>query len=260
MSNLLKEFEEIKATHQNKIQSLETELNDGYFHTFLNLRKEYKEYIFELNDLFDKYDHIVPYELYEFFYRVSCGQYNLLFDYAEYVEGSGNLPGAFLKEAIADLEIWSIHTLLQLEKKNNYTKKDPSAQLLSLEAYDAILETQSNRTHTRGYAFREEKVSEAYASAARTILSNLGTDAAEKACAYYKTAKALLEASSASITHNSPVYYTYYISLYNLLRSYKQDIEKYGIACDFNIEQEISECVHKNYQQAHNLMCTLEDK
>ena len=55
MSNLLKEFEEIKATHQNKIQSLETELNDGYFHTFLNLRKEYKEYIFELNDLFDKY-------------------------------------------------------------------------------------------------------------------------------------------------------------------------------------------------------------
>lgn len=254
MANLLQEFEEIKATYQSKIESLENELNDGYFHTFLNLRNEYHKYISELNDLFEKYDHIVPYELYQFFHQVSCSQYNLLFDYAEYVEGSGNLPGAFLKEGIADLSLWSIYTLLQVEKTNNYKKQDPTAKLLSLEAYDAILETQRNYTHKRGYAFREEKVSEAYASAAHRILSMLGTEAADKAYAYYKAAKALLEASSASVAHNSMVYYTYYISLYNLLRSYKLDIEEYGIACDFDIDQEISQCVYQNYQQAQNLM------
>lgn len=253
MKSLAVEFNEIQEKYQSAIEKLNNELSCGYFHTFLNLRQEYSKYIRDLEDLFHEYDYIVPYKIYEEFYKVSDQKYKLLLYYSRYVRGSGNLPGAFLREAISDFKLWSIHTLLVLEQKNAYIENGATDKLLSVEAYDAILETQNHYKDLRGYALNEKKVSEEYVSAAREILLFLGEVVLDKAYEYYKTAIALLKASSANSTHHSADYYTYYISMYNLLNSYKEDIEQYGVRCDFDIDEEICECLYENYRQAQGV-------
>lgn len=253
---LYSKFEKIKENHQGKIKSLDEELTEhGYFHTFLNLRKEYSDFICDLKDLFDEYNYCVPYELYDFFYQVSILKYGLLFTYAEYVEGSGNLPGAFLKEAITDIELWSIDTLLMLEKTNNYK----NGQLLSIEIYDAILEAQKDFLNCIGYALNEKNVSQSYAFAAHNILLFLGKETTDKAYEYYKTAFELLESSRTSSEYNSQIYYTYYTTLYIFLYQYKSDIEEYGVACDFDIDQKIYDCLHDNYRQAQETLARYND-
>lgn len=249
MKNITVEFEKIKEEHQTNIETLDNELEDGYLPDMLKLRKAYSKYIFDLNNLFDKYDYIAPYELYKAFYQVSVQRYNLLFGYSECIN-SGNLAGAFFKEAVSDFELWSVNTLLQLESNNNYKDKDPSIEFFSIQAYDIILETKNNYKNSRGYAIDEQTVSEAYAHAAHIILSHLGSAVADKAFEYYKKALALLKESSADSSYHSWTYYTYYIALYDFLLSYKSDIEEYGVACDFDIDQEMYECMYNNYRQA----------
>ena len=253
MKSLEVKFNEIQEKYQSAIQELNNELSCGYFHTFLNLRQKYSKYICDLEDLFHEYDYIVPYKIYEEFYKVSVQKYNLLFDYSKYVRGSGNLSGAFLKEAIGDLKLRGIHTLLVLEQKNAYIESGDTIKLLSVEAYDAILETQNNYKDLRGYALNRIKVSEEYVFAAREILSFFGTGVSDKAYEYYKTAVTLLKESSANNAHHAADYYTYYITMYNLLNSYKEDIDQFGLKCDFDIDQEIYDCLHKNYRQAQEL-------
>ena len=119
MNNLMVEFEELKTKHQTDIEILKDKMQDGYLPDMLKLRKAYSKYISELNNIFDKYDYIVPYELYKFFYQLSAKRYNLLFGCSERIK-SGNLAGAFLKEAIGDLERGSISTLLLIEQTSNY--------------------------------------------------------------------------------------------------------------------------------------------
>lgn len=251
MENLQIKFKEIQDKYDVKILSLKEELNNhGYFHTLLNLRKQYSLYINELNRLFEEYDYILSYILYQEFYKVCVKKYNLFFSYSKYVKGSGNLPGAFLEEAIHDLEVYCIHTLLLLERNNTYEMEDSTIQLLSIQAYDAILETKRQYSCILGYAIDEIEVSKDYQYAAHNLLSFLGDKVADKAYEYYNSAIDLLKESSASATHNSFVYYTYYITMYNLLDSYKYDIDKYNLKCDFDIDKEIYECMYKNYRQA----------
>ena len=252
MKDLQLEFEEIKERHESKIKALKESFKDGYIPDLLNLRKEYNLYVSDLYNLFDDYNYVAPYELYKFFYQVSAKRYNLLFSCSERIH-SGNLAGAFLKEAVGDLELTGIHTLLCLERENNYIDKDPSHTLLSIESYDAILETQSQFKNSMGYAIDEEKLSNAYADAASKILSFLGSKVVDKAQEYYKTAIDLLKSSRASIKYHSGGYYTYYVALYKLLVSYRSAIEEYGVACDFDIDREIYECTHENYRQAQSL-------
>jgi hypothetical protein len=250
MNDLKTKFKKIQNKYQSKIKALNEELKEGYFHTFLNLRQQYGKYINELNDLFDEYEYIVPYEIYKTFFEVSLLKYKLLIHYAKYVEGSGNLPGCFLKEANRDLKLWSITTLLFVEQKNEYTKENATIQLLSIKAYDAILENQKLCKNLKGYALSGIKVSEEYATAASEILSFLGASVADKAYEYYNIAIKLLKETAAEASHNSITYYTYYITMFKLLSSYKDDINEYGIKCDFDIDQEIYECLYKNYRQA----------
>ena len=251
MNNLMVEFEELKTKHQTDIELLKDKMQDGYLPDMIKLRKAYSKYISELNNIFDKYDYIVPYELYKFFYQLSAKRYNLLFGCSERIR-SGNLAGAFFKEAIGDLELWSISTLLLIEQKNNYINEYPTVEVFSIQAYDAILETLNNYKNRMGYAITEKEVSKDYARAAHEILSHLGSAVADKAYEYYKTAIALLEESSGNASYNSLTYYTYYIALYELLLSYKSDIEDYGVACDFDIDERICECMYNNYRQAQS--------
>lgn len=250
MENLKYEFEKICEEYEGTIQPLVDELsNDYYMQTLLNLRSTYACCVRDLDRLFKKNDYITPYEMYQFFYRLSCKSYDLMFSYAEYTEGSGNLPRAFLKEAIGDLS-WCINTLLELERKNAYKTNNSTTQYLSIELYDAILETQKEHLKKAGYAFDELEVGNAYATAAHKILSRLGSEAADKAYEYYTIAVELIKKSSASALHHSGTYYTYYVTLYHLLVSYKDDIDEYGAKCEFDIDQEIYKCIYQNYRQA----------
>ena len=250
MKSLQNKFKEIQEKYQIQIKSLNEELKNGYFHTLLNLRQVYSKYLHELDNLFEENEYIVDYDMYNEFYKVSVHKYNLFFKYADYVKGCGNLPGAFLGQAFSDFTLMSMDTLLLLEKNNDYLNVDTNYQLLSLQAYDAILETQKQYKDIMGYGYDEIEISKNYEFAAKKVLLFLGNSVADKAYEYYKAAITVLKESSASGVHNSHVYYTYYITLYTLLNSYKNDIEEYGLKCDFDIDQEIYECMYNNYRLA----------
>ena len=237
--DLFLRFEIIKNKYQSKTQSLHEELSQDCMHTFLDLQYEYKQCVFELDELFEKYDYIIPYEMYQFLYDISFYRYNHLFAYSEYVNGykCEDLAEAILKEAISYLELLCTD-LLELEQKNDYKEKKLTNQLLSIQAYDEILKVQDTW--------------EEYVSAAQNILSYLGPTVADKAYDYYKKAYKLLESSSASYEYNSMEYYTYYITLYDFLLKYKSSIDNYGVTCDFDIDQKIYECMHNNYRQAQS--------
>ena len=156
-----------------------------------------------------------------------------------------------MKEAISDLELWSIPTLSWMEKANDYPECS-SKEYLSAKLYDAILKTESDCLPLMGYALDFIKVSDDYVCAARQILEFLGSKDKykRKAYQYYKAALTILKDHSASASFDSNIYYTYYIALNKVLVSYKNSIEKYNVKCDFDIDKKIFECNLENYRQA----------
>ena len=255
-NNIFSEVEAIQDKYEGRVRELDVRYAEhGCLQDLLDWRRTYTDYIYELTNLFRERDYIVPYEVYEFFAKVSRGKWRVFLSYINDIHNSGKIAGAFLKEAFKDAEYWSIPPLLLIERNNNYEQDQPATLPFSDQAYDAILETLVKYKNAFDYGLNDKDVSQAYADAALWILLWGGAAKADKAYEYYTTALSFLSSTTADfLYHYGEGYSTYSITRYDLLYRYRSDIKEYGVKCDFDIDKEIHDCLSENYQEAQRVL------